>query len=116
MKRISINIIFAVAFIGAALTSCKKEAIIEGGNELSDWTAETHGYGATPNYDIVFNQNEVQRLDLVITPEYWQAMEDDMESIYGGLSGGPGGAVGSSETPTMSESDIKGTPVLVLLI
>lgn len=75
-----------------ALTACKKDAIINGGNGLDDWTEATHGYSASPNYDVVFNQNEVMRLDFVIEPEYWQAMQDDIESIYGGSTGGgPGG-------------------------
>jgi hypothetical protein len=90
-----------IAFVLGA-TSCKKKAVIEGGNGLEDWTPETHGYAATPNYDVVFNQNEVQRIDFVIDPEYWQVMQDDIESIYGGSTGGPGGPGGggfSDETP-----------------
>lgn len=92
-----------IVAIGAllALTACKKEAIINGGNGLDDWTDATHGYNATPNYDVVFNQNEVMRLDFVIEREYWQAMQDDIESIYGGSTGGgPGGGGGfSDQTP-----------------
>lgn len=89
-----------------ALSACKKEAVINGGNGLNDWTETTHGYNAIPNYDIVFNQNEVMRLDFVIAPDYWQVMQNDIESIYGGSTGGgpggggPGGGGGfSDETP-----------------
>lgn len=93
MKRNSIKLVFAIALIGAAIVSCKKETFIDGGNGLADWTDATHGYGATPNYDIVFNQNEVQRLDFVIEADYWQAMQDDIESLYGGNT------MGAVETP-----------------
>ena len=67
--------------------SCKKESIIIGGSGLDDWTAETHGYGATPDYAVVFDQNEVHRLDFVIEAEYWEAMQNDLESIMATAGG-----------------------------
>lgn len=101
-KTIKISFLLIVATLIVA--SCKKEALINGGAELEDWTPSTHGYGAKPNYDVVFNQNAVNRIDFVIEPEYWQAMQDDIESIYGGSTGGPGGPGGgpgsfSDQTP-----------------
>ena len=102
MKTLKITI--AIAGVALALSACKKEAIINGGNGLDDWSESTHGYNASPNYDIVFNQNAVMRLDFVIESEYWQTMQDDLESIYGGSSGGPGPGPGggggfSDQTP-----------------
>ena len=41
-----------------------------------------------PDYDIVFNQNEVQRLDIVIDPAYWTVMQEDLQEILG--QQGPG--------------------------
>ena len=89
------NLKAIVGFIAIAIvfTACKKKDIIAGGNGLDDWTAESHGYGADPNYDIVFNQNEVQRLDFVIEADYWQAMQEDLAAQY---SGGPGTLVEES--------------------
>jgi spore coat protein CotH len=88
--------VFAIALI---LGSCKKEALINGGSGLEDWTPETHGYGATPNYDVVFNQTEVQRLDFVIEPEYWAAMQSDLESLMATMTGGPGQGGFTDESP-----------------
>ena len=34
-----------------------------------------------PDYDIVFNQNEVQRLDIVIDPAYWTVMQEDLQEM-----------------------------------
>lgn len=87
-----------------AFSSCKKKDIIAGGNGLDDWTEETHGYGATPNYDVVFNQNEVMRLDFVIEADYWTAMQEDIASLVsstggGGGPGGPGGTTFSEDAP-----------------
>tara|TARA_R110002050_G_scaffold184238_1_gene317641 strand:- start:32888 stop:34330 length:1443 start_codon:yes stop_codon:yes gene_type:complete len=61
--------------------------------EALDWTEDTHSKSADPNFDEVFEDEAVKRLDIVITEERWQSMLDDMTSLYGvfGGSGGPGG-------------------------
>ena len=74
------------------------------GNEsldLSDWTEETHGDSVPPNYDIVFPDNEVNRIDLTIDPDNWQDMLDDMTKKYGsfGRRGGTGPGQMSNENP-----------------
>jgi spore coat protein CotH len=66
------------------------------------WGEATHDKSADPNYDVVFPQDEVNRIDFVIDPADWQAMLDDMTALYGeagtragGMGGGrmrPGGA------------------------
>lgn len=93
MQRISLILLGTVLLFSA----CKKEDIIQGGAGLEDWTAETHGPFATPNYDVVFNQNAVQRLDFVIEADYWTAMQEDLQTIVGS-GGGPGMAF-SEESP-----------------
>mgnify|MGYP003674133429 CR=1 FL=1 len=65
--------------------------------EASDWTSETHSKDADPNFNEVFEDNTVKRLDLVITAARWQSMLDDMTGLYGTFgasSGGPGGGPG----------------------
>lgn len=47
------------------------------------WSEETHNQSADLNYDIVFPQDKVNRIDLVIDPEDWQAMLDNMTELYG---------------------------------
>ena len=56
------------------------------------WTEETHGNDATPDYGMVFAQNEVKRLDITITPQDWLAMQEDMTALYGEFGQGSGGA------------------------
>ena len=96
MKRHFLTLTIATASATLLLIGCKKEDIIKGGAGLEDWTAETHGYGATPNYDVVFNQNEVMRLDFVIDANYWAAMQDDLDAL---MSAGGGPGVFSEESP-----------------
>ena len=51
--------------------------------EATDWTDETHSKSADPNFDEVFDDTQVKRLDFVITAERWQSMLDDMTATYG---------------------------------
>ena len=49
----------------------------------TDWTSDTHSKDANPNFDVVFKDNTVKRLDLVITEARWQSMLNDMTNLYG---------------------------------
>ncbi|MGB5172638.1 MAG: CotH kinase family protein [Eudoraea sp.] len=75
--------------------------------EATDWTTETHSKDADPNFDEIFEDNTIKRLDLVITEARWQSMLDDMTELYGSFgasSGGPGGAGGPGGS-TFTEED-----------
>ena len=63
--------------------------------ETTDWTTETHSKSADPNFDEVFEDEAVKRIDIVITEARWNSMLTDMTTLYGtfGSSSG-GGAVG----------------------
>lgn len=61
-------------------------------------TDDAHSNEADANYEVVFPQDDVNRIDIVIDEEDWQAMLDDMTDNYGefgtgqGMDGGfPGG-------------------------
>lgn len=54
-------------------------------------------FSSLPDYQVMFPQNSVQRIDIIITPEDWQKMLDDMTHRYGEFGnssqmpmGGPG--------------------------
>lgn len=47
------------------------------------WSEESHGQSAIPNYDILFQEGVVKRIDLVFALEDWQAMLSDMTQLYG---------------------------------
>ncbi|MFT5914606.1 MAG: spore coat protein H [Bacteroidia bacterium] len=58
-------------------------ALVDTVFEVTDWTTGTHSKSADPNFDEVFEDNTVKRLDIVITSTRWQSMLDDMTSLYG---------------------------------
>ncbi|MGB9359813.1 MAG: hypothetical protein WCC01_14790, partial [Acidimicrobiia bacterium] len=44
--------------------------------EATDWAEETHGNDADPDFEEVFDDAEVKRLDVVVSEENWQLMLD----------------------------------------
>lgn len=93
-----------IIIVTVLFTSCYKERTYEGGEDLSDWTASTHGSTATPNYSKVFNDDEVLRLDIVIDPTYWDIMLEDLDSRFSMNDGGnmpppPGTRNAEAEAP-----------------
>ncbi len=59
------------------------------------WTEETHSADALPNYDIVFPQDAVNRIDIAIFAGDWVAMQDDIAMQCGEF----GAAKGMSSIP-----------------
>lgn len=85
------------------VSSCYKETVVVSGTGLEDWTSTTHSSTATPDYATVFNQNKVNRVDLVIDSRYWAIMSNNIDDIYGGTStsgGATGGGPGGGGPPT----------------
>jgi len=90
MKLVKSKIIGAVILIGLAY-SCRKEVEIFAGSGLEDWTTETHSNNVNPNYDVIFEENKVHKIEIVFTAEEWAAMQADLADVTGGSGGGPGG-------------------------
>ncbi|CAZ98407.1 CotH kinase family protein [Zobellia galactanivorans] len=69
--------------------------------EATDWTDATHSKSADPDFEEVFADNAVKRIDLVITEERWQSMLDNMTSLYGEFGGdfGAGSGPGAGGPP-----------------
>lgn len=105
---------------GLLLSACGNYNPLGGGNSTqrpAGWESLSHSKETAPNYSVVFSENEVKRLDIDITPEHWQAMQEDMTNLFGdaqaGVPGGPPGGQGPGERPTRPEItfDEEGKPV-----
>ena len=84
--------------------------------EATDWTTETHSKDADPNFDEVFDDTSVKRLDIVITEARWQTMLDDMTDLYGTFgtsSAGPGGPGGGGPGGPNDLVEVDEDPVFV---
>ncbi len=73
----------------------------------ANWTEETHSKETDPNYDVVFPQEEVNRLDITVTAETWQAMLADLDTLYGSnnSTGGRGGRGGGNDVGALEGDD-----------
>ncbi len=82
------------------------------------WTDATHGKGADLDFDTVFPDDEVLRMDITITAENWAAMQADLDANLsggggpgGGRPGGPGGGgpggIENDFTPIWTEATIE---------
>ena len=76
--------------------------------EPTDWTEATHSNDVDPNYDEVFEDNTVKRIDIVVDSERWEAMLSDMYNLYGsfGTSSRPGGITDSDEDPIFVPAEV----------
>lgn len=87
------SILLIVVTLLLITTSCYKEVeevTVVPGTGLADWTDETHSSDATPNYNIVFPQDKVNRVDLVISSSEWKAMLQDLTNNIGQFGSGGG--------------------------
>ncbi|WP_298551076.1 CotH kinase family protein [uncultured Algibacter sp.] len=78
--------------------------------EATDWTTETHTKDVDPNFNEVFEDHAVKRLDIVITETRWQSMLDDMAANYGAFGAGGGrpggGLVETDENPIFVPAEV----------
>ena len=65
-----------------------KDSADNSGERSPDWTEQSHGKNAVPDYDIVFPNKKVQRMDFVITSENWEVMWQDMTEMLGEFGNG----------------------------
>lgn len=104
--------LFILAFLVLNIQSCKftddvtaaeeaetsgKETYSDSTFVIKDWTSDSHSNKATPNFDLIFNDSKVQRLDIVITKSRWQMMLDDMTAKYGTFGRTSGQGAGLAE-------------------
>ncbi len=100
-KKTMILIIMASAII-----SCRKVILLEdeesGRARPADWTTETHSNNVDPNYDVVFNETKVNKIEIVFTADEWAAMQTDLSDV---LSASGGGSSFSDQTPLYFAAD-----------
>ncbi len=85
-NKLKFKIIGSIALI-AFVYSCRKEVFIEdkdSKNRPADWTTETHSNNVEPNYDIVFNQNKVNKIHIVFTSQEWADMQSNLATVKAG--------------------------------
>lgn len=119
MKKL-VCIIYVLSVL--AFASCKDDGLTSDLNKndqnydmsvYPDWTESTHGSSAEANYSVLFDQNDVIRLDFKISAENWMKMQSDLTANIGssggpggGFPGDPGGATGDDFVPVWVETSV----------
>lgn len=112
MKRIIFSFFMFLGIL-ILVSSCNKENAYELTFddtifETTDWTDATHSKGADSDFNEVFNDNSVKRLDFVISKERWDGMLKDMENTYGTFGSGRsrGGLLEPENDPIFVPADV----------
>lgn len=101
MKNKSTYIITLLVTIGA-FSGCKKEVFVP--SETGNSGTASHSNGFPADYNVVFDNSKVHRIEFVLSADEWADMQADLaEKTKGG--GGPGGSF-SSENPTYFPCDV----------
>lgn len=76
------------------------------------WTAQTHGDDASADYEIVFNEDTVGRIDLTLTDSDWEAMmtDENIVSVYGSFGSQSNTATGTTPQDGIPPLDGMDTP------
>lgn len=106
-----IIITIALINVGACsnnITDSETDEIVFDTIEINDWSEATHGSSVDPNYDEVFSDDVVRRVDIVINPANWNVMQNDMIATYGafGSGGPPSPGVDSEDNPVWVPCDL----------
>jgi spore coat protein H len=118
-----ISLLLTTLLLGAcdsdAISECDVLLYAEG------WTAQTHLKGVDGDYDLLFGDETVHRIDVTICPGDYDNMQDDLADLYGDADaggpppggGGPGGEEGGDPSlegvPEDSAVDPMYVPVTV---
>jgi spore coat protein H len=80
------------ALIGAATSACANEV-----KRPADWSEETHGKSAAPNYELLFDTSRVHSIEITIAPSDYAAMQADLAALLGDRAVPGGGGAGVPE-------------------
>ncbi|MCP4631322.1 MAG: spore coat protein [candidate division Zixibacteria bacterium] len=101
--------IFTLSIISILMLSCSKNSNITSTQEIDipDWSTSTHSNSTEPNYEEVFGEGIVRRIDIIIPSDNWQSMLDDMTANYGTFGrGSHGPPPNSGNNPVWVSSSI----------
>lgn len=70
--------------------SCKEPGL-DSSISTADWTTESHSNETAPDYEVVFPQSSVNKIEIRMTADDWQAIRTDMQSKFGSDFGTGGG-------------------------
>jgi spore coat protein H len=85
------GILLVLYLIVLILTLSRPRAVAENGSvsRPQGWTEVTHGKSTDGNYTLLFPEDKVHRIDIVISAANYQTMENDLAGLYFGSTKDP---------------------------
>ncbi|MCP4447206.1 MAG: hypothetical protein GY811_17930, partial [Myxococcales bacterium] len=77
----------------------------EGQLRPEEWGKASHCPNEPADYDLLFDDTDIRRIDITVSAENYAATQADLEEIYGSDSGGPGGGGPPGGPPDMMGDD-----------
>ena len=113
-----LSLVALLSLVGCSACSSESDAGADGVAGLCEgddadttrpthWTVASHCKGAEPDYDLLFDDSVVHRIDITISDVNYAATMADLDELLGG-GGGPGGGPGG-----FSDEDPMWVPVTV---
>ncbi len=95
------------------LGGCASDGISQCEVDLSalGWTEDSHLKGVDGNYELLFDDSTVNRIDITICDGDYELMQEDLEALYGGEGGGPPPDGGGGPPPDGDDGPPAGVPV-----
>lgn len=97
MKFSALFVVFLALSYG-----CKKQIFVADGDNTGN--SASHSNGFPPNYEMVFDNSKVNRLEFIFTSDEWQAMQTDLAAKQ--RTGGPPGQF-NDENPDYFHCTVK---------
>lgn len=72
----------AITICIAIYIACLNMSAVSAASRPEGWTEETHGKKAKPNYSLLFPEDKVNRIDIIISPENYRRMENDVFKAF----------------------------------
>jgi spore coat protein CotH len=71
---------------------------------------DSHSSEAAPDFEVVFPQDKVNRIEITILPENWQSLQDNMAELFGAFGAGENNRGGANQ-PGGNRQPAGGQPV-----
>jgi len=96
--------------LSATVTGCREDPAGPGGGKSSNptWSEASHGR-VTPNYSIIFPQDSLNRIEIVMSPAAWDSIRTNMVSLWGFNFGSGGMGPGGGGFPTTDPTYVRAT-------
>lgn len=99
LKTVSLVILVGITVFSIFGCDAENQGETAATERPEGWTEETHSNNVDPDYDTVFPQDSVNEIKITISPENWEAMQTNMEELFGAAGNQQGNQIPGAVNP-----------------